>query len=128
MPNQPKKDITPEQPVSTGRVTRSQSPAVTETTAAMEPDNDSLTVADLYKLMKATKSENSTNYNSLKTQLTGMDHKLLQIISDITNCLRGCRYERRKHLNWTQASHSKVKRPHYQTCTGHQSPIKVGTM
>ena len=33
----------------------------------MEPDNDSPTVADLYKLMKASKSENSTNYNSLKT-------------------------------------------------------------
>ena len=84
MPNQPKKDITPKQPVSTGRVTRSQSPAVTETTAAMEPDNDSPTVADLYKLMKVTKSENSTNYNSLKTQLTGMDNKLLQIKSDIS--------------------------------------------
>ena len=84
MPNQPKKDITPKQPVSTGRVTRSQSPAVTETTAAMEPDNDSPTVADLYKLMKASKSENSTNYNSLKTQLTGMDNKLLQIKSDIS--------------------------------------------
>ena len=84
MPNQPKKDITPKQPVSTGRVTRSQSPAVTETTAAMEPDNDSPTVADLYKLMKATKSENSTNYNSLKTQLTGMDDKLQQIKSDIS--------------------------------------------
>ena len=76
MPNQPKKDITPKQPVSTGRVTRSQNPAVTETTAPMEPDNDSPTVADLYKLMKVSKSENSTNYNSLKTQLTGMDNKL----------------------------------------------------
>ena len=50
----------------------------------MEPDNDPPTLADLYKLMKATKSENSTNYNSLKTQLTDMDNKLLQIISDIS--------------------------------------------
>ena len=84
MPNQPKKDITPKQLVSTDRVTRLQSPAVTETTAVMEPDNDPPTLADLYKLMKATKSENSTNYNSLKTQLTGMDNKLLEIKSDIS--------------------------------------------
>ena len=69
MPNQPKKDITPKQPVSTGHVTRSQSPAVTETTAAMELDNDSPTVADLNKLMKVSKSEKSNKYNtcSLKT-------------------------------------------------------------
>ena len=73
MPNQPKKDITPKQPVSTGRVTRSHSPDVTETTTVMEPDHDLPTLADLYKLMKATESENSTNYKSLKTQLTCMD-------------------------------------------------------
>ena len=47
-------------------------------------------------------------------------------LSELNQLPDGMSLREAKHLNWAQASHSKVKRPHYQTCTGHQLPIKVG--